>query len=95
MTTPQLDFIRNAVLARMDAQERAMKFAILGAAVAEALLLSYAVWLIDWSDRTQVVVFVLSILSYLIIALGMIALGAHVSRSASRVVAAIEGTRDA
>ena len=49
----------------------------------------------DWRNETQVLLFVLSILGYTIVALGLAALGAHVSRVGARVVAALEAQRPA
>jgi hypothetical protein len=78
------------VLDRMERHERMMKLAILGAAGVEGLLLVVALLIVDWADSTHVLLFVLSILGYTIIALGLAALGAHVSRVGARVVAALD-----
>jgi formate-dependent nitrite reductase membrane component NrfD len=65
---------------------------MLGAAGVEALMLVIALRLIDWRDHTQVLIFVMSILGYTIVVLGLVALGAHVSRASARIVAVLEST---
>ena len=62
----------------------------LSAAGIEALMIVLALWLVDWSNRTHVLVFVMSVLGYTIVVLGLVALGAHVSRASSRIVAVLE-----
>lgn len=77
------------VLARMDRHERRMQLLVIGAAVVEALLMIVAVLKVDWHDDTQSLLFIFSVLSYTLLALGMMALGTHVSRVGARVVAAL------
>ena len=89
MPAKDLDAIRNSVLDRMEHHERVVRLAIIGAAVLEGALLVIVLLIIDWRDATQKLVFVTSILSYSILALGLAALGAHVSRTVGRVLAAI------
>lgn len=81
------------VLARMDRDAQRVRLAVYAAAGMEGLLLVVALLLIDWRNETQVLLFVLSILGYTIVALGLAALGAHVSRVGARVVAALETQR--
>lgn len=88
--TPDLDRIRERVLDRMERGERVTKLAILGAAALELLLFVLAFRLVDWRDPVQKLLFVFSVLSYTILALGLIAVGGHVSRSVARVLAALE-----
>jgi hypothetical protein len=68
---------------------------IMGAAAIELLLFIFAFIMIDWSVRIERIVFVLAILSYTIIAFGLLALGAHVTRSSMRILAALEESRSA
>jgi hypothetical protein len=79
------------VLDRMDHHARMTKLAILGAAAVEGLLMVIALLKVDWADSTHVLLFVFSVLGYTIVALGLVALGAHVSRVGARVVAALDG----
>lgn len=77
----------------MDRDAQRVRLAVYAAAGVEGLLLVVALLLIDWRNETQVLLFVLSILGYTIVALGLAALGAHVSRVGARVVAALETQR--
>ena len=79
------------VLAQMDRHTKRIRLAALSAAVIESLVLLLALLRIDWRNDTHVLVFVLSVLSYTIVALGILALGAHVSRVGARIVAALDG----
>jgi len=90
MSAQTVDAIREGVIRRMERQARTIRVIMLGAAAVEALMLGLALHLIDWQQRTHVLLFVLSVLGYTIIVLGLVALGAHVSRAANRVVAALE-----
>ena len=90
MTTRTTDDIRANVLDRMERQDRFLKLSIAAAAAFEAALLGTALWLVDFSNRTQVLILVTSILSYMILGLGLMALGAHVSRSISALIAALD-----
>jgi hypothetical protein len=88
--TPDLDRVRAHVLDRMERSQRVTRLAILGAALLELLLFAVAFRLVDWRDPVQKLLFVFSVLSYTMLALGLIALGGHVSRSVGRVLAALE-----
>jgi hypothetical protein len=79
-----------SVLDRIEHHARMTKLAMLGAVAVEGLLMVLAVLLLDWADRTQVLLFIFSVLGYTIVALGLVALGAHVSRVGARVVAALD-----
>ena len=90
-----LDAVRASVLDRMERGDRVMRYAIVGAGLLEAGLFAIAFLYVDWRDHTQVLIFLLAALSYSIIALGMVALGGHVSRTVARVLAALDAQRDA
>ena len=92
-TATNLDDIRAGVLDRLERHDRNVRLAILGAAAAEALLIAIAILKLDFSNRFEIVVFVLFVLTYSTIGLGLIALSAHVSRIGDRVLAALEGFR--
>jgi hypothetical protein len=91
-TSASLDEIRGSVLDSMERSDRNFRFALYGAAAAELLLFLIAFAMIDWSDRTERIVFVMSVLSYTIIVLGLAALGAHVTKTAARLAAALGNT---
>jgi len=78
------------VLARMDRHAQHVRMAVIAAAMLEGLLLVIALLKIDWKNDTQVLLFVFAVLGYSILALGLAALGAHVSRVGARVVAALD-----
>ncbi len=94
MNQQRLDEARGQVLDRMENGQKVMNFAMGAAAVLELAMLAACILLVDWGNRTQVLLFVIFILSYFIIMLGMVALAGHVSRSAARVLAVIEAQRD-
>ncbi|HSA54464.1 MAG TPA: hypothetical protein VLE53_02115 [Gemmatimonadaceae bacterium] len=79
-----------SVLDRMEHHARLAKLAVLGAAAVEGLLLLIALLTVNWADDTHVLLFIFSVLGYTIVALGLVALGAHVSRVGARVVAALD-----
>jgi len=82
------------VLARMDRHARRVRMAVLAAAMIEGMLLIIALLQIDWTNHTQILLLIFSVLGYTVVALGLAALGAHVSRVGARVVAALD-SRDA
>lgn len=92
MTTSaqDLDGIRQGVLDRMERGDRLVKGAIMAAAILEALLLVVAIRIADWSNPLDRLVFILSILTYSVIACGLVALAGHISRSTGRVLIALE-----
>ena len=92
MRTDNLDEIRLGVLDQMERSERGVRLAVLGAALVESALFGVALVMIDWSSRLERVLFVLSILSYTIVALGLVALGAHVTRTAGRLLIALDAS---
>jgi len=90
----RLDQARGHVLDRMESGQRLINVAAGAASVLELALLVACILLVDWSDRTQVLLFVIFILSYFILVLCMLALAGHVSRSTARVLAVLEAQRD-
>ena len=90
MTAPELDKVRQSVLDRMERSDRLMRYALLLAALVEVLLLFTALRLLDWHDRVDRLLLVLFLLNYMVLSLGLIALGGHVSRSIGRVLLAID-----
>jgi hypothetical protein len=93
--TTDLDAMRDSVLDRLERHTRNVRLALFGAATAEALLIGIAIVKLDFSNRFEVIVFVLFVLTYSIVGLGLMALGAHMSRIGDRVLAALEGLRHA
>jgi len=91
--TSDLDGIRDGVLDRLERHNRNVRFAILGAATVEAVLVAIAILKLNFSNRFELVIFMLFVLTYTIVGLGLLALGAHMSRVGDRVLAAVEGLR--
>jgi hypothetical protein len=90
MPPNDLDLIRQSVLDRMERGDKLVRGAIIAAAVVEGLLLAAALFIADWSNPLHRLVFLLSILTYSVIACGLIALAGHISRSTGRVLVALE-----
>lgn len=90
MNSERLDAARSSVLDQMERADRNRRIAIFGAAAVELLLFMVAFLMVDWSNRFERLVFVLAVLSYTIMVLGLAALGAHVTRSSGRILAALD-----
>ena len=90
MTRNNLDAIQAGVLDRMERADALVRWAIVAAAIIEGGLFAIALYLVDWSDPVQRLLFIFSVLSYTIIAMGLVALGGHVTRSVARILAAME-----
>lgn len=87
-----LDRVRESALDRIDRAERRFKTAFFGAAAFEALFIAGFLLLAELHDRTHVLILLGSVGAYGTVVLGLVALGAHVSRCAERVVKAVEAT---
>ena len=85
-------------LDRIDRAERRYKQAFLAAVAVEAAALPVYLLLADFTNRTHVLLLIASVATYTIIAIGLVALGAHVNRNTLRVLRAVEmasaGRRD-
>jgi hypothetical protein len=82
--------MRTAALDRIERSERNYKAAFWSAVVLEAGFLLAILFLADFSDRLHVLLLLATVAVYSILALGLVALGAHVSRCTDRVLKAIE-----
>jgi hypothetical protein len=78
------------VLARIDRHAQRVRLAVLAAAAIEGCLMVIALLTIDWRNDTHVLLLVFSVLGYTFVALGLAALGAHVSSVGARVVTALD-----
>src|SRR5688500_17417337 len=92
--TKRLDEMREGVLDRMETGRRVVQYLTLAAALLEAAMLAACIMLVDWSDRTQVLLFLIFILRYFIIMLGMVALAAHVTSATGRILAVLDPRPD-
>lgn len=86
----ELDDLCTAALDRIDRSERHYKLAFFGAVAFEGLFLAAFLFLADFRDRTHVLLLLATVAIYTIIALGLVALGAHVNRNTLRVLTALK-----
>ena len=87
------DHARRAALARIDRSERNYRLAFFGAVALEGLFLAAFLLLADFKDRVHLLLFISTVAVYTIIALGLLALGAHVNRGTLRVLKALEALK--
>ncbi len=88
--TPDIDKALGTALDEIAQSERGYKAAIFVAAALEAAFLLAVLKLADFGDRTHLLLVVSTVAAYSILAFGLIALGAHVSRNTLRVLKALE-----
>ena len=88
----RLDTIREGVLDRLETGQRMVRIGAGIAALLELAMLVACILLVDWNDRTQVLLFVIFILSYFIIMLGMVMLAGHVTSATARILAALDAS---
>jgi len=84
------DKIRTNTLKQIEQTERRYKLAFVAAALVEAAFFVAFFLLADLSNRVHLLILLSVVALYTIIAAGLMALGAHVSRSTLRVIQAIE-----
>lgn len=84
---------RREALDRVDRTERDYKLVFLAAALVESAFLVGYLLLADFSNRLHVLLLIASVAIYTIVALGLVALGAHVKRCTLRILKAIELSR--
>jgi hypothetical protein len=85
-----LDAVRGEALARIERGERNFKLAFFAAVVFEGLFLAAFLLAADLSNRTHLLLLIATVGGYTIVVLGLVALGAHVSRGLARVLRAVE-----
>ena len=88
--TQSLDNARERVLDRMETGRRLVRFGTSAAALLEVAMLIACIVLVDWNDRTQILLFLIFILSYFILVMGMVALAGHVTSATGRILAALD-----
>ena len=93
MTSPNTAASRSA-LDRLDKANRQVTMVIVAAAIVEFVLLVLVLLNIDFADPLHRLVFLLAMLTYFTLGLGLVALGAHVSRVQERLLNALELLRD-
>src|SRR5215510_3107236 len=85
-----LNEVRGAALDRIDKSERNYKLAFYSALAVETLFLIAFVLLADFHNRIHVLLLLAAMAVYIILGLGLFALGAHVSRNTQTLLRAIE-----
>lgn len=88
----KIDKVRKQALSRIEQSEKWYKLAFLGAGILETAFVVAFLFLADFSNRLHLLLFISAIATYTIIAMGLFALGAHVSKCVARVLQAIEMT---
>ena len=83
--------VRSSALERIERSERNYRAAFYGAVALETLFLVAFLLLGDLKEnRTHLLLFMATVASYTIVALAIVALGAHVNRNTLRLLKAIE-----
>ena len=85
-----LDKIRGAALDRIQRSQRNYRLAFYGAVLVELLFLGGFIFLADFGDRLHLLLLLATVATYTILALGLLALGSHVSRHTQLILRAIE-----
>jgi hypothetical protein len=86
--------IRSQALERIDRSEKNFKLAFYAAVMVEGLFLVAFLLLMEFSNRTHVLLLIAAIGVYSIVVLGLVALGAHFNRGILRVLQAIDFSKD-
>ena len=89
----KLDEVRAAALIRINRSERNFKLAFFATGLVEVLFVVSFLLLADLSNRVHLLLLISTVSCYSIVVLGLFALGAHINRSALRVLTAIETLR--
>jgi len=84
-----MDDVRKGVLDKMEAANRRVALLVILAALVEAIIIAGALFLTNWKDPLHRLVLVVSTGTWTLLAVGFAVLGAHVTRVASRTVAAL------
>jgi hypothetical protein len=89
----KLDEVRAAALMRINRSERNFKLAFFAAGLVETSFIVSFLLLADLSNRVHLLLLISTVSCYSIVVLGLFALGAHINRSALRVLTAIEALK--
>lgn len=89
----QLDAVRAEAMHRFDNGERNYRLAFFGGVVLEGLFLLLFLLCADLTNKTHVLLLISTVMSYSIVVLGLVALGAHVNRTTLRILQAIDAAR--
>jgi hypothetical protein len=89
MTQQQIDKARIDALEAIDRAEKNFRYALFGGMAVEAALLAGLFLLSDFKQRTHVLLIIGFVGSYSVVLMGLVALGAHVSRVGQRILRAV------
>ncbi len=90
----KINTIRENTLSQIEKTERNYKFAFLGAAIIELLFIVAFLLLADFSNRTHIILLLMTIVIYTMVGFGLIALGLHINRNTLRILQAIQLSND-
>lgn len=90
MTNGNVDGVRAEALDRVERAERHYKLAFFAAAIVESGFLAGYLLLADFGNRLHVLLLIAAVAIYSIVALGLVALGAHINRNTLRIIKAVE-----
>jgi CHASE2 domain-containing sensor protein len=76
----------SSVIDRIERSRRLFNFAIAGAAMLEVMLIGAMLLIVNFADKTQALIFVGTLGSYTLLAIGLIMLALHVDRALLRAV---------
>ena len=88
-----LEQMRANALKQMDRAQRNFKLALFGAVLFEGLFTLGIIYFANLHDRLHLLIICCTGVIYMPIVLGLVALGAHVSRSTLRVLARLDDLR--
>jgi hypothetical protein len=88
MQPQNVDEIRAGILDKMEAANRRVRLLIILAALVEGIIIAAAIILANWKDPLHRLVLAVSAGTWTLLAIGFSVLGAHVTRVASRTLAA-------
>jgi hypothetical protein len=92
MPQQQIDQARIDALEAIDRAEKNFRYALVGGIAVEVALLTGLFLLSDFKQRTHVLLIIGFVGSYSVVLMGIVALGAHVSRVGQRILRAIHET---
>lgn len=84
--TARLDTQRNTALSAIDRQQTLARLAMFGAIAVEGLLLAAILFVIDFHDHTQRIVFLSAMMVYMPLAIGLMALAAMINRHSRMIL---------
>jgi hypothetical protein len=94
MTQRQIDQARIDALEAIDRAEKNFRYALFGGVAVEVALLTGLFLLSDFHQRTHVLLIIGFVGSYSVVLMGLVALGAHVSRVGQRILRAVHETAE-